>query len=115
MSDEQNMEANAMMLSDAPERLLREELLRDAAEKPVQKVIQVDGFAGVEDDCVMNPDKDRDSIMAGLRHELRHSTHAVRVHIAENAKADDVIRLLTKILKWCKKDPYFGCNSGNPF
>jgi len=75
-------------------------LLRSAADKPVCRVLQLDGFTGISrHDDVMHPDADGDAIMFGMVDELRRSGPElpVRVHVHADADAADVLRVFDKL------------------
>jgi hypothetical protein len=86
---------------------LKNVLLAEAAKKEPHCFYQYDGFANSTLDCVFNPDEDGDCLFGGtITTELKNCTNAVRVLIHEDAKPEEVIRLLKKIRKWIKQDPY---------
>ncbi len=80
-------------------------LLEEAAAKPVQRLLQVDGHRAAAD-SVMQPDEDGHDLMAGETYELRKSGDwvPVRVHIHEGAEKGEVLALLRKITAWLEKD-----------
>jgi hypothetical protein len=79
----------------------KQEILEELADKPVQRFLQLDGWANVEPDGVMHGDDEGDLTMLGITHELMRSPGRdlpVRVLIHEDADLEDVRRLLTKML-----------------
>ncbi len=76
-------------------------LLEDYAQKPVRRVIQIDGFEP-EGDSVMSPDEDGHCLMGGAGSLVLQRVGAteglpVRVQIHEDAAKEDVLLLLGKI------------------
>lgn len=84
----------------------KQELLEHYAQnnKEAQRFLQVDGWHEDGRDNLFCPDQDGDVLSAGIVHELRTSSWPVRVLIHENAKKEDVLRMLPKILKWLESD-----------
>ncbi len=80
-------------------------LLEEAAVKPVQRLLQVDGFRA-EADSIMHPDGDGNCLVVGETYELRkNGGHIpVRVHIHEEAEKGEVLALLRKITAWLEED-----------
>ena len=90
------------IISDAIEtqqndkQLIKKELLKQAAKKDPYYFHQIDGLAGCEslDDEIYGMDT----------WELKNCTNEVRVLIHEDAKPEDVIRLLKRITEWVEND-----------
>jgi hypothetical protein len=79
----------------------RDDLVAAYAQKPVCRLLQLDGFTGAQGDCVIRGDEDGDGIMFGVTHELMRSPGRdmpVRLLIHEDADCEDVRRLLAKML-----------------
>ena len=81
-------------------RPTRFDLLKDYCEKPVQRFLQIDGFVRVTGDSVIGSDEDGDGLIAGMTHELMRTPSGdllpVRILVHEDARPEDVRRLLTK-------------------
>ena len=77
-------------------------LLKEAANKPLRTLLQVDGWH-LEDggDSIMEPDQDGDWISRGMTEEFRRSDMdlVVRMHIDPRANPKIVQRLLLKMAK----------------
>lgn len=82
--------------------------LAEAADKPLKRLIQFDGFRDVQGDSVMHPDADGDTVFGYMEtHELNKSideTMPVRVFVHPGARTEDVLRLLSKISAWIERD-----------
>jgi hypothetical protein len=84
-----------------------EQLLREAAAKPVHGFLQFDGdhIDGTQAyDEFMLPDKDSDVLTRGFRWELRQSYDVLRVQIPEDMDKETALRLLKKISDWIETD-----------
>ena len=89
------------------ERPAVEQLLREAALKPVHGFMQFDGdhIDGTQaQDEFMLPDRDRDVLTRGFRWELRQSYDVLRVQIPEGMDKETALRLLRKITDWIEAD-----------
>ena len=75
----------------------KQELLDQAARKPVRKFLQMDGFMNVEGDSVMRPDADGDTVFYGETDELRNLRDIVRIQIPWDVDADAVRRIVRKM------------------
>ena len=79
------------------------DLLRHYRTKPVQRFWQIDGFVRTWGDSVIPSDEDGDALMGGATHELMSTPGdrlPVRILIHEDARPEDVYRLLTKARDW---------------
>ena len=75
----------------------KQELIEEAARKPVRKFLQMDGFMNVEGDSIMRPDADGDTVSFGESDELRNLHDIVRVQIPWDADAGAVRRIVGKM------------------
>ncbi|GFP24783.1 hypothetical protein HKBW3S43_01045 [Candidatus Hakubella thermalkaliphila] len=82
---------------------LKKELLEHYATREPQAFFQFDGFADVEEDCVMKPDKDGDCLFSRVTHELMTGTYRVRVLITPGTSKEKALALLQKISGWIKR------------
>ncbi len=77
------------------------EILDKLKERPVARLLQMDGFIDTAGDPIVPGDDEGDKIMTKVTHELMRSPcrqMPVRVLIHEDADPEDVRRLLGKML-----------------
>jgi hypothetical protein len=77
----------------------KKELLGHYGRRKPKRFIQYDGFADVEADYVMQPDKDGDTFFCRETYELMRGSQ-VRVFLDPDASDETVLRLLVKIRDW---------------
>lgn len=78
----------------------RAEKLAHYADSPLQRFLQIDGWRGCYPDDIMGCDADGDQVMFGITEELMRSPGEhlpIRVLIHEDARPEDVRRLLVKL------------------
>ena len=80
------------------------DLLREVASSPVRRFLLLEGFAGHPEDSCRNPDAEGDVLMLRVTYELRCSTGPVHILVHENARPEDVRRLLRKALEDLEDD-----------
>lgn len=95
---------------DFPEKV---QLLTKALNKIPQTFIQFDGFMDMFNDTGIPSDSDGDCLMSSKTRDLRWNEEKlpVRIQIHNNAKPDDVIRVLTKLVSWINREynkPHYG-------
>jgi hypothetical protein len=82
---------------------LREELLREAAEKPIRKFKQYDVFFHNTGSDMFDSDKDGDNLSSGQTYELNRSA-CLRVLVPSGTTPEEVMRGLKKVIVWIKGD-----------
>lgn len=85
----------------------KDELLREAADKPVKRVLQIDGFTDTWGDIIHGDDDDGDAVMCGSSYELSRCLSRdmpVRVFVHEHGDPEAVSRLLKKIADWTPEE-----------
>jgi len=91
-------------------RAEKEELLKHYAKRKVNRFLRFDASVGgkpySDPDELSATDKDGDCITEGTTYELMNSPFIVRVLVRPNAEKEDVIRTLTKITKWIKREKF---------
>lgn len=74
----------------------REEIILQAAEKPIRKMVQFDVFTGAVEDDLIVPDEDGDWISFGSSYDLVRS-ECIRLRFIAGTPLADVSRALRKI------------------
>jgi hypothetical protein len=91
-------------------RAEKEELLKRYAKRKVNQFLRFDASVGgkpySDPDELSATDKDGDCITEGTTYELMNSPFIVRVLVRPNAEKKDVIRTLTKITKWIRRERF---------
>jgi len=82
----------------------RQELLAEAAKKPVKHLVQFDCFFNTPADDVSHPDQDSDALFSMAVFDLRNMD-VLRVTLHVGTKREDALRGLGKIVQWIRSDP----------
>ena len=107
MDNTQTAEMQGLDMPERTYRRSREELLVDAATKPIMHMVQFDVIQHAVSDSVLHADEDGDALLSSRRDDLARFT-GVRVRFPTGYDRADALRALQKVILWLEDDAHLG-------